>query len=356
MKICLLGNNLTNLLLANILIKKNIKVDLFYSPTSIVLNTARTIAISNENYKFLKKNIKGINSLGWPTKHIKIYSEKESTSELFEFKNHNQNNFYLVKYSSFFNILKKNKLINKIEIKNYDYQMLKKKNYDLIINSVEKNSISKKYFQKRIQKDYKSLAHTAIIKHKKVENNTATQIFTKNGPLAFLPLSENQTSVVFSNNSTKKIEKKKFYEIIKNYNLKYKINYISEIEYFSIKFSVLRNYSFKNILSFGDLLHKIHPLAGQGFNMTIRDIKILSKIIDENILLGISDGELIAKKFQKNTQHLNFIFSVGIDLINTFFKTDNKIDNKLSRSLSKFLKNNKYLNKYATTLSNKGIF
>ena len=60
--------------------------------------------------------------------------------------------------------------------------------------------------------------------------------------------------------------------------------------------------------------------------------------------------------FQKNTQHLNFIFSVGIDLINTFFKTDNKIDNKLSRSLFKFLKNNKHLNKYATTLSNKGIF
>ncbi len=58
MKICLLGNNLTNLLLANILIKKNIKVDLFYSPTSIVLNTARTIAISNENYKFLKKILK----------------------------------------------------------------------------------------------------------------------------------------------------------------------------------------------------------------------------------------------------------------------------------------------------------
>ena len=34
-----------------------------------------------------------------------------------------------------------------------------------------------------------------------------------------------------------------------------------------------------NILAFGDLLHKIHPLAGQGFNMTIRDIKVLLEII-----------------------------------------------------------------------------
>ena len=37
--------------------------------------------------------------------------------------------------------------------------------------------------------------------------------------------------------------------------------------------------AFKNILSFGDLIHKVHPLAGQGFNMTIRDIKSLSNII-----------------------------------------------------------------------------
>ena len=39
-------------------------------------------------------------------------------------------------------------------------------------------------------------------------------------------------------------------------------------KHLALKFSLLRNYSFKNILSFGDLLHKVHPLAGQGFNMT----------------------------------------------------------------------------------------
>ena len=34
-------------------------------------------------------------------------------------------------------------------------------------------------------------------------------------------------------------------------------------------------------MTLGDGLHKIHPLAGQGFNMTLRDIKILSKVLDE---------------------------------------------------------------------------
>ena len=42
----------------------------------------------------------------------------------------------------------------------------------------------------------------------------------------------------------------------------------------------LRNYYHKNILAFGDLIHRVHPLAGQGFNMTIRDTKELTNIID----------------------------------------------------------------------------
>ena len=109
MNICLLGNNLTNLLLGSILTKKKINVDIIYQPTKFQLkNTIRTIAISNENYEFLRKNIKGFSNLGWPTEKIKIYSAKNKSSELFEFKNKNQSNFFLLKYSTLYNLMKKN--------------------------------------------------------------------------------------------------------------------------------------------------------------------------------------------------------------------------------------------------------
>ena len=348
MNICLLGNNLTNLVLANTLIKKNLKVDIISNNlSSPSKKSIRTIAISNENYKFLCENVKGLEKLGWPTEKIKIYSSKNRSPELFEFKNKNQNNFYLIKYVELFNVIKKNKLLNFVKINNYNLNTLNKRNYNLIINSEQSNQITKKFFQKKIEKNYGTLAHTSIIYHKKIENKTATQIFTKNGPLAFLPLSNNQTSIVFSNNSVEKIDKKKFLEIIK----KYKVNRLSDVESFNIKFSVLRNYNFKNILSFGDLIHKVHPLAGQGFNMTIRDIKSLSKILDDNIKLGLNDGEIIAQKFQENNKHLNFMYGLGIDSINTFFKIDNKIKNNFSIPIFKILKNNKILNNYSTFLS-----
>ncbi len=353
MNICLLGNNLTNLVLANILLKKKINVDIIsHSKSSLLTNTVRTIAISNENYKFLKENINGFSNLGWPTEKIKIYSDKNKSSELFEFKNRNQYNFYLLKYSKFFNLMKKNKYLNIIKLNNYNLNDIKKRNYNLIINSEKNNLITKKYFQKKIEKNYKSLAHTAIIDHKKIRNRIASQIFTKNGPLAFLPLSNNKTSIVFSNNSTKSMDKLSLLKKIKTYNNQYKITKISEVESVGIEFLVLREYIFKNILSFGDLIHKVHPLAGQGFNMTIRDIKSLCKILDENIKLGIDDGQLIAKKFQEKNKHLNFIYGLGIDSINSFFKLDNKLKNNLSGPIFKVLKGNKFLNKYATFLSN----
>ncbi len=353
MNICLLGNNLTNLVLANILLKKKINVDIISQSKPLLLtNTVRTIAISNENYKFLKENIKGISNLGWPTEKIKIYSDKNKSSELFEFKNNNQKNFYLLKYSALYNLMKKNKFLKFIKLKNYNLDVIRKQNYDLIINSEQNNPITKKYFQKKIEKNYKSLAHTAIIDHKKIENKIATQIFTKKGPIAFLPLSKNQTSIVFSKNSTKLMDKLSLLQIINKYNHQYKINKISDVESVSIKFLALRDYIFKNILSFGDLIHKVHPLAGQGFNMTIRDIKSLSNILDENIKLGIDDGEIIAQKFQEKNKHLNFIYGLGIDTINTFFNLDSKLKNNLSEPIFKLLKGNKILNKYATFLSN----
>ena len=86
--------------------------------------------------------------------------------------------------------------------------------------------------------------------------------------------------------------------------------------------------------------------------MTIRDIKSLSNILEENIKLGIDDGEMIAQKFQENNKHINFIYGLGIDTINSFFKLDSKLQNNLSEPIFKILKGNKFLNKYATFLSN----
>ena len=86
----------------------------------------------------------------------------------------------------------------------------------------------------------------------------------------------------------------------------------------------MKNYYNKNILSFGDNLHKIHPLAGQGLNMTIRDIKILCNLIDQKIDLGLPLDKSLLKEFENKTKHFNYIYASSIDFIHEFFKFDNK--------------------------------
>ena len=58
-------------------------------------------------------------------------------------------------------------------------------------------------------------------------------------------------------------------------------------------------------MAFGDLLHKIHPLAGQGFNMTIRDIKALMNIIKDKLDLGLPLDSSVNKEFEKNCHFEN---------------------------------------------------
>ena len=98
------------------------------------------------------------------------------------------------------------------------------------------------------------------------------------GPIAFLPISNTETSIVCSlDTENKKYHVKSSIDLISKNNPKYQIKKILKLSSFKLSSSNLRNYHHKNILAFGDLLHRIHPLAGQGFNMTIRDIKILSR-------------------------------------------------------------------------------
>ena len=98
------------------------------------------------------------------------------------------------------------------------------------------------------------------------------------------------------------MNKKKFLSLIKKYNIKYEIKNITKFESFNLKSSNLRSYYNENVLAFGDLLHRIHPLAGQGYNMTIRDIRNLVDIIKNKQKLGLVLDNSIFSEFQKKTK------------------------------------------------------
>lgn len=203
-------------------------------------------------------------------------------------------------------------------------------------------------------KKYYSNAYTTIITHKKILNDTAIQIFTKKGPLAFLPISNTQTSVVYSIPNSKIKINENIEKYIRDKNIKYEIKSIKKINNFELNFSNLRSYYHNNILAFGDLLHKVHPLAGQGFNMTIRDIKILLDIVKSKLEVGLPLDKTVNIEFENKTKHKNFIFSNGVDTIHELFNFERKMDSKFLSKSVQLIGKQTIINKIFSKIADKG--
>ena len=107
-RICIIGDGLTALMLAKVLLNLNIEIDLInkniFNKTP---STTRTVAISNNNFLFLKKESilsEKMDSL-WKINKINIFNLKLKNSPdlLINFKNKENNPlFYMIKYNNFF--------------------------------------------------------------------------------------------------------------------------------------------------------------------------------------------------------------------------------------------------------------
>ena len=363
MNICLIGYGIPCLILANILTNKNIKISIFDEFNYKKKFKTRTLSITKKNIDFLKKESINIKNNAWFINNIKIFIESQNNKEILNFGPVNNKLFSIIKYNKFINLLEKNikkkklvHFINKNKTTFYNSIINNKNEFDLIINFNENNKISKELFFRKQYKNYNSSAYTTLANHQKCDNRIAYQIFTKFGPIAFLPCSNKETSIVFSIfKKNKNFKEYEILELIKKYNKRYSIKSFSKLEKFSLKGSVLKNYYNKNILCFGDNIHKIHPLAGQGLNMTIRDTKILSELIDKKIELGLCLDKSVLKEFENKTKHYNYLFVNSINFIYEFFKFDSKIDNNYSNKIFNLLENNTLFKKYSMNLADKGL-
>ena len=364
MKISLIGNNLTSLILASILSDKNFHVEICYIKSSKFNFKTRSIGITEHNLIYLTNYFKNIRKIKNPINEIKVLIKNKKIDENITFNQNSKVLFNMVKYD----VLKK-QIENKVKSNRYiSFKNLKKKsdllslpqkkNPDLVINCEGSNVLTEKYLRTKVFKNYNNKAFTTIISHSKIENNQAIQIFTEFGPLAFLPLSKTLTSVVFSFDMKKKdISEIEIYKIIENLNPKYKITSHLKFENFNLKLKLPKKYFFGNILFFGDSIHAIHPLAGQGFNMTLRDIINFEKIIDEKINLGLNIDKNIFSEFEKKTKSNNLLFSFGIDFIHEFFKINNNyLSKNISKKIFSYIKNNDKIKNLGILYANKGRF
>jgi len=360
-KICIIGGSLTGLVTAIALSKLNCHIDLIATKNIKNERSNRTIAISEDNLDFLEKlNIsKSLKRDLWPCPEMKLYAEnnKEEFEEIFEINNTKKNKqaLYMSENSKLFKLMMNKIKYTKSIILKKDEQVLDIMNkgllkkvktnksnnsYSLVILCVGHNSnLVKNIFKNgTIQKSYNELAITINLKHSSTKNNIARQIFFKNEILAMLPISKTKTSIVWSiKNNFKKKNEILFKKQIKKYVKKYlrNITYASNLEYKDLNYLIRDKYHLDRTLLFGEALHVIHPFVGQGFNMTLRDLASLKKILKKKVDLGMDVGSPdILSEFSNEVKPRNFMFSIGVNLIKNSLSY-NKIRDKLFKILNK---------------------
>jgi 2-octaprenyl-6-methoxyphenol hydroxylase len=380
-KICIIGGSLTGLTTAISLAKLNIDIDLIIGSNIDKFKSNRTIGISENNYKFLENlNIaKSLKNISWASTMMKLYAEVKNTNflEIFEINKVRKKNImhmisnekimqYMMKKIKKIKCISvhKNENIKKIE----NFGSLKgiklKKNffkYNLIIICTGGNSdlVNNIFNSELIKKSYSEVSLTTTLKHTAQNNNIARQIFLKDEILALLPTSKSTTSVVWTvKKNCKEQNIKNFKKKIKLYTKKYlkNLSFKQKIESKDLNFIIRKNYYKNRILLFGDALHVIHPFVGQGFNMVLRDLSGLQKILSNKLSLGLDIGNNdVLSEFSKNTKPQNFIFCLSTDVLKSFFSTKNKYLSYTRNGILKNLNKNQFIKKIFFDIANEGF-
>ena len=385
-KICIIGSGLTGLMLAYLLSKFRLQIDIVeqdfnkkkINPTKIALSKSSLDELCRYGLKDIKKKsniIKNIylhdsySSISLKQDlHFSVSNKKEALAYIID-SNTLFSDIYK-KLKSLKNINFINKEISSINdekfFKEITFKDLIKKNYNLIIFASANNLslLSKFKLRKVVDKSYNEDAYVFNLFHEKISNNSARQFFLKDGPLAFLPVSSTETSVIWSikNNSINKkyVSNKKYLSKFFNNHFKElfkEIISISEINKFNLNYVLNELKDSKRTLLFGEIANKIHPIAGQGWNMTLRNIFSLIKVIKYSINLGLEIGnDIFIKKYLDETNLNNLAFATLIDGIRKIF--DIRIDsyaairkNTLSNLDKNFFIKNNFIN-----IANKGLF
>jgi 2-octaprenyl-6-methoxyphenol hydroxylase len=215
-------------------------------------------------------------------------------------------------------------------------------NSSLVIIADGKNSkLYKNSEVARISYDYKQTASTFMVEHNFSHEFTAYENFYPSGPIAILPLADvNKSSIVWTqsnkatsllNDSNRKLIEELLYERFGMHLGRFKI--VSEIIKFPLKLQYQKEYFHENIIFLGDALHSMHPVAGQGFNQTVRDVEFLSEIYKEFLLLGLEIGsKQFMSKFKERRIVDNSIMIHATHSLVKLFSNNNQIFKK-SRNL-----------------------
>ncbi|RJL06419.1 2-octaprenyl-6-methoxyphenyl hydroxylase [Paracoccus aestuarii] len=177
--------------------------------------------------------------------------------------------------------------------------------------------------------DYGQTALVAAIDHALPHQGIAHQYFMATGPLAILPLPGNRSNIVWSETTANAtaistLEDDAFLEVLRpRFG-----DFLGDLSLagprftYPLSISLAETYALDRIALVGDAAHGVHPIAGQGLNLGLRDVAALAEVLVDAARRGEDIGSLLVlERYQAWRRPDATALALGMDAVNRLFAT-----------------------------------
>jgi 2-octaprenyl-6-methoxyphenol hydroxylase len=178
--------------------------------------------------------------------------------------------------------------------------------------------------------DYPQMAIVATIRHERPHKGVAHEYFLPSGPFAILPMTDHRSSLVWTERKDAasaylKLDDGAFLNAITNRvgGFLGKLGLEGPRWSFPLALTQSERFVAPRIALIGDAARAIHPIAGQGFNLGVKDVAALADCLEEAFGLGLDIGSMsVLENYDRWRRFDSVSLAFGTDAINRLFSND----------------------------------
>jgi 2-octaprenyl-6-methoxyphenol hydroxylase len=175
--------------------------------------------------------------------------------------------------------------------------------------------------------DYPVTAIVATIQHAKPHGAVAHEYFLPNGPFAILPLKSERSNIVWAEprKAAEALLKMPEADFLAELRMRFG-DFLGELSLegprfgYPLSLQMAERMIDARVALAGDSAHGIHPLAGQGLNLGLKDCAALAECIADGMALGLDPGDVsILERYQRWRRFDNVTMALGMEFFDKMF-------------------------------------
>ena len=177
---------------------------------------------------------------------------------------------------------------------------------------------------------YPQVGIIATVAHERPHDGVAQELFLPSGPFAVLPMTGDRSSLVWTERESQapyylSLDDAAFVDAIRDRMGDYLggLTLAGPRGGYPLGLTLSHRFVAPRLVLIGDAARAIHPIAGQGFNLGVKDIAALTDVLSETRGVGLDIGGLAPlERYERWRRFDSTFLALGTDILNRLFSND----------------------------------